>query len=481
MGGRTCKRVEVLFFGAGKKGQYWVKLCKEIGIVPKGILDNAMEMKGKSCEGIMIHHPDELEMLSFTHICITCNRQEEIYRQLTALGVERNKIVAGDHDLLNLLFHYAVSEPTWFWEEVKPENLPDERRILFDLHNGMVLGGVEAWVYGLAGDLKTRGHKGLYLTTDAAGTGVMDVTFPAKILNYKEVRDEKERIRQWVKEIIKNLPCIVICNFPWNIFWSACIAKSLFPDLVRIVAGQHNDDQSYYRAYSLWQEYIDKCLVISSQMEKKLLLLGMDKKKTCRLEWEIECKEKLERTWNGEGACLQIGYAGRITMRQKRADLFPVLAMKLREKGVCFCMNIAGAGDYSDTLLEQIKKEKLQECVMPLGYIDRKDVPFFWSRQDIMVSCSEWEGHSISQTEAMAGGAVPVLTNVSGVEDDVTDGYNGYIVEPGDVDGLVEKICLLYHDRKMLAAMGKNAHDTIYQRQIHIDQTGFWERLLKEI
>lgn len=481
MNDKAYKTADMLFFGAGKKGQYWVKFCKAFGIAPKGVLDNDKELSGKLCEGVMIHHLDELEILSFAYICITCGKTDEIYRQLLALGVAESKIAVGDHNFFNLILHYAVSEPAWLRERVKMENLSGERKILFDLHNGMVLGGVETWVYGLARNLKGKGYDGLYLATDAPGPSVIDKTFPAAILKYSEICEEKERIEQCVEEIEKSLPCTVVCNFPWNIFWAACIAKRLHPDLVRVVAVQHNDDQSYYKAYSLWQEYIDKCLVISSRIEKKLLSLGMDKRKLCRLEWEIACEEKLDRTWSEEGICLQIGYAGRVTARQKRVDLLLMLAMKLQERGVCFRMNIAGTGDYSETFQQWVKEQGVQECIVLMGYIDRRDIPSFWRCQDIMVSCSEWEGHSISQSEAMAGGAVPVLTNVSGVEDDVTDGYNGYIVDIGDVDGLAERICRLYHDRGMLARMGKNAHDTIYRRQTDMDQAGFWDRLLEEI
>ena len=168
-------------------------------------------------------------------------------------------------------------------------------------------------------------------------------------------------------------------------------------------------------------------------------------------------------------------------MTQKRVDQLPELAVKLNERGICFQMNIAGAGDYSETLQERAKAEGLQECIRLEGCIDRSDIPAFWKRQDILVSCSEWEGHSISQSEAMASGAVPVITDVSGAADDVTDGYNGYIVDIGDVDGLADRICRLYHNRDMLRKMGQNAHRTIYERQAHMDQAAFWVGLLEEI
>ena len=98
-----------------------------------------------------------------------------------------------------------------------------------------------------------------------------------------------------------------------------------------------------------------------------------------------------------------------------------------------------------------------------------------------MVSCSEYEGHSISQSEAMAEGAVPVITDVSGARDDVTDGYNGYVVAVGDIDALADRIQELYLDRDKLEQMGRRAHDTICERQKTMDQGAFWDDLIEKV
>ena len=178
---------------------------------------------------------------------------------------------------------------------------------------------------------------------------------------------------------------------------------------------------------------------------------------------------------------LQIGYAGRVTISQKRVDLFLELALKLKEKGIRFLLNIAGTGNYYEKLCERVQEEGLQDCIVCVGCIDRKGIPNFWKKQDIMVSCSEWEGHSISQSEAMAEGAVPVITDVSGARDDVTDGYNGYVVDVGDIDALADRIQKLYLDRTKLKQMSIRAHDTICKRQKDMDQTVFWDDLIGKV
>ena len=72
-------------------------------------------------------------------------------------------------------------------------------------------------------------------------------------------------------------------------------------------------------------------------------------------------------------------------------------------------------------------------------------------------------------------------SDVSGARDDVTDGYNGFVVSVGDTDSLVEKICFLNQNRGDLEHMGKLAHDTICKRQENNNQSVFWNRLLKKV
>lgn len=475
------KTVEILFFGAGKKGKYWLDYCKDYGIVPKGMIDNNPKLGNGMFEDVRVYSPDILKTLSYMHIFITCNCEEEIYQQLIGLGVEADKIVRGGHNFINHFLYYAVSEIYPLHNITEAANSSDKRKIVFDLQNGMVLGGVEAWTYSLAKMLKNRGYSGLYLVTDAPGPSVTDKTYPAQLLTYEGLAGENKKIELCIKKIIENLPCTVICNFPQNIFWSACIVKRLYPDSIRIIAVQHSDARLYYEAYGLWKQSIDKCLVISSRIEKKLMQFGMKKEKLSYLEWKIPCGAIINRTWHVGNKPLQIGYAGRLTTIHKRVDLLPVLAANLREKGVCFQLNIAGEGEYGETLRQQAKKENLQDHITLVGYIEREKIQDFWLQQDIMVNCSDCEGHSISQSEAMAVGTVPVITDVSGARDDVTDGYNGYIVPVGNIDALADRISYLYNSHDELAQMGKRAHDTIYKRQNNSNQAVFWDDLLRKV
>ncbi len=480
MGNGWQKAPKIFFFGAGKIGKHWLIQFKDMGIVPDGILDNNKDLWGTVCGGVVVRGPAGIKGVDFDYIFITCRKETEVFRQLTGLGVAENKIVAGDFHILNHLF-YQARDTFWAGGGIRAPKGDGSQKILFDLYNGMVLGGVESWSYDLAKRLAGAGYEGKYLATDAAGPSVPDQTYPVHVLRYRGAEREKEKIGMCVKEITENLPCTIICNFPQHIFWSACMVKHKYPDRIRIIAVVHNDDWPYYYGYGLWKGYIDKCMAISSRIQEKLFLSGIKQGQARRLEWKVFCKKTLDKGRKREDACLQIGYAGRVTMVQKRVDLFLALAKTLIKTGIDFRINIAGAGDYSGELRQKAEEEGLCTYIRLVGYIGRDEIPDFWGRQDIMASCSEYEGHSITQSEAMAAGAVPVITDVSGARDDVEDGYNGFIVAVGDIEAMANRICSLYHNRDMLKRMGERAHRAIYNRQKGLDQAGAWLGLLKEV
>ena len=204
MDDKAYRTIEILFFGAGKIGRYWLECCRDFGILPRGMLDNDKTLSGSLCEGVPIYHPDNLQMLSFEYIFITCGREEEIYRQLLSLGVEKDKIIVGSHKILDYCLYYAVCSYTMDCNVfsyrvissniVVSKNLSEKKKILFDLRNGMVLGGVESWVYSLAKELKGKGYQGLYLAADEAGPRAVDETFPVRILEYSELFGEKDKV-----------------------------------------------------------------------------------------------------------------------------------------------------------------------------------------------------------------------------------------------------------------------------------------------
>lgn len=66
-----------------------------------------------------------------------------------------------------------------------------------------------------------------------------------------------------------------------------------------------------------------------------------------------------------------------------------------------------------------------------------------YATSDIFILPSHFEGMPMALLEAMAAGCVPVVSNVGSMPDAVSDGRNGYLVEPKNITELVGKLKFL--------------------------------------
>lgn len=93
-----------------------------------------------------------------------------------------------------------------------------------------------------------------------------------------------------------------------------------------------------------------------------------------------------------------------------------------------------------------------------LGY--RTDIKELLMKSHIMAFPSYYmEGLPKSLIEADAIGRPIITSNSVGCKDTVIDGYNGFLIQPKDVDALTEKLDLLLSDKELRQKMGKNARE----------------------
>jgi glycosyltransferase involved in cell wall biosynthesis len=78
------------------------------------------------------------------------------------------------------------------------------------------------------------------------------------------------------------------------------------------------------------------------------------------------------------------------------------------------------------------------------------------------VACSELLG--LAALEAMASGTPVVCSRVGGLPEVVEDGVTGFVVEPGEVDELRERLEQLVRDRALAARLGRAARARVLER-----------------
>lgn len=472
---------KLIFFGAGNIGIQTLKLCLELGFKPDYFVDNSSKLWGTYCHGIKIISIDEILHLGQVQILITCDQVESISRQLLEIGINSEDIFA-----CNTFFKMLNFIAKNIRDKLSCDNLSkgcnlsathQKPKVLFDLQYGFVLGGVESWAVQMEEELLCDKTDVKYIIPDTV-FDLSDIVSDKVILFEScSIKSIAERVRDGLYKIKKSVPCNIVCNFPSETCLIAGFAKLLWPEYINLIAVVHNDEGVYYRSYGEMSTLIDYCLVTCDMMEKYFVKCGMDKEKIMRLTWMISCEEVLDREYSREGQPLSIGYAGRIVKEAKRLDLLIEIVRGLKEKNIDFQLNIAGNGEYEEELKKTLTS--LSDSVHFVGTIKREYIADFWKKQDIGINCSDYEGRCISRAESMASGAVPVVTDTSGVGDDMINGYHGYIVPIGDVDAMIERICYLYEHRGLLKVMGERAHQIILQQNRDSDLNVMWKKIIK--
>lgn len=119
---------------------------------------------------------------------------------------------------------------------------------------------------------------------------------------------------------------------------------------------------------------------------------------------------------------------------------------------------IVGTGSKENGIREYVEQNHLPNIHF-LGF--RKDIPEILSQSDIVTLLSFHEGLPRCVMEAMASGKPLVVTNVRGSRDLVSDRINGFTVNIGDDQSLIQSFTKLLGDDRLRQQMGQASFEKI--------------------
>lgn len=157
-------------------------------------------------------------------------------------------------------------------------------------------------------------------------------------------------------------------------------------------------------------------------------------------------------------------FTGRLIAAKGVKFLVEAIPIVLREHPQCLFLFI-GAGNSLpyERRLREMKVPK--ENFAFLGYLkDASELIDYYRAQSVYVAPTLYENLPIRVLEAMACGVPVVASNVCAVPEIIQDGVNGFLVNPGSVRELAERISTLLADPRMRRQMGQNARKTVLER-----------------
>lgn len=141
---------------------------------------------------------------------------------------------------------------------------------------------------------------------------------------------------------------------------------------------------------------------------------------------------------------------------------------------------LAGEGELVESIRAFATGQGLADAAFFIGAC--KHVPELLAVSNVCVLSSKHEGFSNSILEYMAASRPVVVTDVGGAREAVTDGATGYIVRPGDDEGMASRIISLLRDPSRAAEMGRQGRRVVEEKfscESQLAQTEkLYERLL---
>ena len=194
------------------------------------------------------------------------------------------------------------------------------------------------------------------------------------------------------------------------------------------------------------EEYLKR---VGSEVPVLPLYLGIDLS-------VFQPKSDLEKKWD-------IAFMGRLE-RMKAVDLFPEMLSKLKEKYPSLKMLLTGEGSYKERILQLLESSGVEQMVEYLGVVETTQVPTLLNQCKVFMYPSREEPFGLSIIEAMACSVPVITTNVFGPTEIITDGKDGLLINPDDIDALVEAVTSLLEDEQLRVEIAMHGRQTVEKR-----------------
>lgn len=202
-----------------------------------------------------------------------------------------------------------------------------------------------------------------------------------------------------------------------------------------------------------------------------LLPLGVDREL-------FHPREDARQSLQMEDDSFVLVYAGRLSPEKGIHDLLNAVAQLSADERQRLRLHLFGTGPQEERLLTQSRQLNLTDTVIWHGWAAPSTLALYYSAADAVVLPSYSEGMPRVMPEAMASGTLFIGTNISGVRDHVIDGNNGFLVQPGDVSSLADRLRQAMTDPDQAAELARRGAE--YAR-LHFDWASITRRIRDEV
>ncbi|MEO6722081.1 MAG: glycosyltransferase [Ferruginibacter sp.] len=181
---------------------------------------------------------------------------------------------------------------------------------------------------------------------------------------------------------------------------------------------------------------------------------------------------------------LSILFVGRL-VPQKNLFFWLDIAKEIIKQLPAVSFDIVGDGYLKSELQQYADKSGIANSVHFHGEVRNDLLKDYYSKADIFLMTSNYEGFGRVILEAGVFGLPVISTNITGPEDIIISGYNGYLFETGDKEGFVNCIVELFNKPQKRIELGRNNQkhviDKFQPAKLKQEWVDLWVRVLPNL
>lgn len=155
-----------------------------------------------------------------------------------------------------------------------------------------------------------------------------------------------------------------------------------------------------------------------------------------------------------------IGNVGRLAASKGHQFLFQAIKKILEiRKNQPVKLLVIGEGKDKEKLIKYAKVLNLEKNVIFTGY--REDVEKLMALMDIFVLTSLREGLPRVLVQAAAVGMPSIAFNIDGISEIIKDNYNGFLINPRDVEQLTNRIIKYMDNKELILFHGQKGREFV--------------------
>lgn len=441
--------MKIIVFGLG---QYYKNRKEKLLSCAQGSIiaytDNNESLWGNVIDGVPVVAPQDTLKMNCDVFVVMSSYAEEIYAQLTGMGIEKSQILYWE-------FFYAkmLSGTKLIYQGIGSDSRGKKNILIISVdlnYNGGSLAAIYA-----AMAIKKRGYQATLavpacddrLASEVTQKGITIYVSPALPYIFDK---EKEWITQFdivvvnVFQMIQSVRSLNdICPVLWWIHEPIEIIERMRSKFWNCLAEKDFNNAAIYAVSGIPRKNFNRFYPDRIQ---HILHYGIsDMRQEC-----LAC--------DGEKTKVVFAIIGGICER-KAQDIFCKAVEKLndKEKAEFWIIGRYGEDDYSKQVCSMAQQKK---SIKMLGLMTREEIYHIFPEIDVVVCTSHEDPLPIVMTEGMMFGKVCITTDATGTADYIQEGKNGFIVPAEDVDALVKKMEWVLGNRDRLAEIGMNARKT---------------------